>query len=126
MSAKESGMRGAGNEGENRANPPVRSKFDRSHGMGLKAPHLSHPGEVAPETGTKVRGFTEHGHMLPHHIKEKPTDSIRGKSETVLGTEAHSVSAERAANMAGRTGSDREEELNSNRYSGGRGSIDRK
>lgn len=47
------------------SNPTVHSKFDRSHGHGLKPPHLQHPGEVAPVTGTKVAGHNEHGHKLP-------------------------------------------------------------
>lgn len=58
-----------------RNNPPVRSKFDKSHGHGLPAPHLSHPGEVAKETGSKHAGFTENGHMLPKPMKGHVTDS---------------------------------------------------
>lgn len=49
-----------------RSNPPVQSKFDRSHGMGLTPPHLSHPGETAPQSGTKVAGHTENGHKIPY------------------------------------------------------------
>jgi hypothetical protein len=48
-----------------RNNPAVQSKFDRSHGKGLKPPHLSHPGAVAPVTGTKVAGHNENGHKMP-------------------------------------------------------------
>lgn len=45
--------------------PPIRSKFDRSHGKGLKAPHMSHPGGTAPVTGTTVAGHTENGAKYP-------------------------------------------------------------
>jgi len=61
-------MKGAEDEGV-RDNPAVHSKFDRSHGKGLKAPHLSHPGQVAPVTGTKVAGHTVNGHKLPKHVR---------------------------------------------------------
>jgi hypothetical protein len=59
-------MFGAHDEGV-KDNPPVRSKFDKSHGKGLPAPHLKHPGQVAPDTGTRVPGHTENGHQLPIH-----------------------------------------------------------
>jgi hypothetical protein len=65
-----SNMRGAEDEPQ-RSNPAVQSKFDRSHGMGLKAPHLSHPGEVAPMTGTKVAGHNEGGHKMPVDVTPK-------------------------------------------------------
>lgn len=57
-------MPGAHDEGV-RDNPPVKSKFDKSQGRGLPAPHLKHPGEVAKETGSKHPGFNENGHLLP-------------------------------------------------------------
>jgi hypothetical protein len=50
---------------EIRENPTVRSKFDKSHGHGLPAPHLKPPGEVAKETGSSHPGHTENGHKLP-------------------------------------------------------------
>jgi hypothetical protein len=55
----------AGTEQERGSNPVVRSKFDKSHGKGLPAPHLKHPGEVAKESGSKYPGHTENGHKLP-------------------------------------------------------------
>lgn len=42
-------VKGAGDT-DSGSNPAVQSKFDRSHGRGLKAPHLSYPGQVAPVT----------------------------------------------------------------------------
>ena len=54
-------------------NPPVHSKFDRSRGFGLKAPHLKHPGEVAPVTGTHVPGHTEGGAKLPREVHHNLT-----------------------------------------------------
>ena len=57
-------MPGAHDEGA-RDNPPVRSKFDKSQGKGLPAPHLKHPGEVAKETGSRHPGHNENGHKLP-------------------------------------------------------------
>lgn len=50
---------------ENRENPKVRSKFDKSQGRGLPAPHLSHPGATAKVTGSSHPGHTENGHKLP-------------------------------------------------------------
>lgn len=47
------------------SNPKVRSTFDRAHGKGLKAPHLSWPGATAPVTGTQVPGFDANGNMRP-------------------------------------------------------------
>jgi hypothetical protein len=47
------------------SNPAVHSKFDRSQGKGLRPPHLSHPGETAPLTGTHVAGHNENGHKEP-------------------------------------------------------------
>lgn len=73
--AIESNMKGASVEPQ-RSNPTVHSKFDRSHGKGLKAPHLSHPGETAPITGTKVAGHTENGHKLPKHVKYGGSDRV--------------------------------------------------
>jgi hypothetical protein len=57
-------MPGAHDEGI-RNNPPVRSKFDKSQGKGLPAPHLKHPGEIAKDTGTRMPGHNENGHKLP-------------------------------------------------------------
>lgn len=57
-------MSGAHDEGT-RENPTVRSKFDKSQGKGLPAPHLTHPGETAKETGSKHPGHNENGHKLP-------------------------------------------------------------
>src|SRR5271154_5506904 len=57
-------MPGAHDEGI-KENPEVRSKFDKSQGRGLPAPHLKHPGEVAKETGTHMPGHNENGHKMP-------------------------------------------------------------
>lgn len=54
----DSRMRGAEVE-TIRDNPPVRSKFDKSHGKGLPAPHLSSPGAVMPTTNPAARVFAE-------------------------------------------------------------------
>jgi hypothetical protein len=54
-----------GTHEENRSNPPVRSKFDKSQGKGLPAPHLSSPGKTAKVTGSSHSGHTENGHKLP-------------------------------------------------------------
>jgi hypothetical protein len=50
---------------EHNENPPVRSKFDKSRGKGLPAPHIGHPGATAPLTGTTIPGHNENGHKLP-------------------------------------------------------------
>lgn len=71
----DSHMHGAENEGV-RDNPKVRSKFDKSQGRGLPAPHLKHPGEVAKESGTKQPGFTENGHMEPKERQGHGVGSI--------------------------------------------------
>lgn len=55
-----------------RSNPPVQSKFDRSHGKGLKPPHLSWPGAVAPQTGTTVAGHNANGAKYPREGGDKP------------------------------------------------------
>jgi hypothetical protein len=60
----ESHMKGAEMEAE-RGNPAVRSKFDKSKGRGLPAPHLKFPGEVAKDTGSSHPGHNENGHKLP-------------------------------------------------------------
>jgi hypothetical protein len=54
-----------GTHRESHENPPVRSKFDKSQGKGLPAPHLKHPGDVAKETGSRYPGHTQNGHKLP-------------------------------------------------------------
>ncbi len=59
----ESHMAGAHDEPV-RNNEAVHAKGDL-HGMGRRAPHLTHPGETAPITGTHVAGHTENGHKLP-------------------------------------------------------------
>lgn len=69
-------VKGAG-DSQMRENPVVHSKFDRSRGMGLKAPHLSHPGEVAKPTGSKHDGFNENGHMYPHEVPAHNTDRVK-------------------------------------------------
>jgi hypothetical protein len=66
-------MRGA--EEDQRENPPVQSKFDKSQGKGLPAPHLTHPGAVAKETGSKHPGFNENGHMLAREVGGPVGDS---------------------------------------------------
>lgn len=48
-----------------RSNPPVQSKFDKSHGHGVPFTPVSHPGATAPLTGTKVAGHNENGHKYP-------------------------------------------------------------
>lgn len=68
-------MKGAEDEGV-RDNPAVHSKFDRSRGKGIPAPHISHPGGTAPITGTKVAGHTEHGAKLPKHVKYGGSDKV--------------------------------------------------
>jgi len=78
-----SNMRGGDIQGETRNNPKVQSKFDRSHGHGLKPPHLTQPG-TAPMSGTTVAGHTEAGHRLPTEIREKTSDSIRSIPKRVL------------------------------------------
>jgi len=64
-----------GAENDSHANPQVRSKFDKSQGRGLPAPHLSHPGEVAKETGYHHPGHNENGHKLPHEVSMQVGDS---------------------------------------------------
>jgi hypothetical protein len=78
-----SNMSGGGIQGETRDNPPVHSKFDRSHGHGLKPPHAT-LGGMAPMSGTKVPGHTESGHRLPTEIHKKTTDSITSAPKRVL------------------------------------------
>ena len=46
-------MKGAENEPV-RNNPTVRSKFDKSHGKGLKAPHMSFPGGIVNGNGKNI------------------------------------------------------------------------
>jgi|SRR5580700_2667368 hypothetical protein len=66
-----------GTHEENRENPPVRSKFDKSQGRGLPAPHLGFPGKTVKVSGSpNGAGFTEHGHMLPHHRDAQNTDRV--------------------------------------------------
>jgi hypothetical protein len=60
-------------------NPTVHSKFDRSGGKGLKPPHLSHPGETAPVTGTHVAGHNEGGSKYPHEGGKKPSPLGKGR-----------------------------------------------
>jgi hypothetical protein len=68
-----------GTHEENRENPPVRSKFDKSQGRGLPAPHMKFPGGIVKESGSaNGPGFTEHGHMLPHHRDAQNTDRVSG------------------------------------------------
>ena len=84
-----------GTHEEHRDNPPVRSKFDKSQGKGLPAPHLKFPGGVVKESGSKHSGFNENGHMLPTHRTAQNTDRITkgrtnipmhgGEPETVSG-----------------------------------------
>jgi hypothetical protein len=47
------------------SNPPVHSKFDRSHGKGVPVKHVSMVEGAQPVSGTKKAGFTENGAMLP-------------------------------------------------------------
>lgn len=54
-----------GTQEENRSNPRVSSKFDKSQGKGLPAPHLKHPGETAKETGSSYPGHNENGRKTP-------------------------------------------------------------
>jgi hypothetical protein len=60
-------VKGAGDTGM-RENPKVTSKFDRMHGEPRKPGTVTHPGGVAPVSGSKKSGFTEHGHMLPKDV----------------------------------------------------------
>lgn len=46
-------------------NPPVRSKFDRSHGHGLPATKVDLVHSSIPATGTTVAGHNEHGAKYP-------------------------------------------------------------
>lgn len=50
------------------SNPKVQSKFDRSHGKGLKPPHMSLKYATGPITGTKVAGHTVNGAKIPREI----------------------------------------------------------
>lgn len=68
-------------------NPAVRSKFDKSHGKGLPAPHLSFPGQTAPVTGTKVGGFNPNGRMVPKEVTKTGTLSLNHRSPAELGTQ---------------------------------------
>ncbi len=76
-------MRGTTDESHGE-NPTVRSKFDKSQGKGLPAPHLTHPGEVAKETGSKHTGFNENGHMMPKDVSMAVGDD--GKHQVTLHT----------------------------------------
>lgn len=69
-------MRGA--EEEIRSNPPVRSKFDKSHGHGLKAPHLSFPGQTCPTTSAAPRVYEKPGNM-----KGEVADKMGDSSTTI-------------------------------------------
>lgn len=57
-----------GAEEDQRSNPAVRSKFDKSQGKGLPAPHLSHPGQTVAVTGTHHPGHNENGHKIPVEV----------------------------------------------------------
>lgn len=67
-------VRGAGDSGGG-ANPTVRSKFDRSHGKGLKPPHMAAKGPVVPLTSDAS------GHMQARQVARGVSDSVdkRGK-----------------------------------------------
>lgn len=47
------------------SNPPVHSKFDRSHGKGVPVKHVSRVEGAQPVSGTKRAGFTELGARIP-------------------------------------------------------------
>lgn len=53
------------------SNPKVTSKFDRDHGKPRHPTPVSHPGAVAPQTGTTVPGHNENGHAYPSHTGKK-------------------------------------------------------
>ena len=50
------------------SNPAVHSKFDRSHGRGIPAPHVGHPGGTLSITGTKIPGHNENGRLEPRSV----------------------------------------------------------
>lgn len=62
------------------SNPPVHSKFDRSHGHGLPVKHVDLVHSSIPPTGTTVAGHNEHGHKYP----QRSTLSL-GKGEHKRG-----------------------------------------
>lgn len=66
---------GAGDKGGSQENPPVHSKGQR-HGMPWSPIPVSSPGGVAPPppTGTKLKGFTENGHMQPTEAAGRVTE----------------------------------------------------
>lgn len=81
--------------GHNRA---VQSKFDRSQGKGLKPPHLSHPGEVAPVTGTHVSGHNEGGHQHPKEASVRHGEPKRTHHEPHAGRMAAGESVKHLPN----------------------------
>lgn len=62
---------------KSKGNPPVTSKFDRDHGMPRKLGKVTHPGGVAPITGTHVPGHNEGGHMYPRESGVSVTDKVK-------------------------------------------------
>jgi len=66
-------MKGAEDE-PIRDNPTVHSKFNRSHGKGVSAPHMSSPGPVMPTTSPGPRVYSQpknvgsSGSMKTQHI----------------------------------------------------------
>lgn len=128
----ESDMRGAQNEPV-RDNPPVRSKFDKSHGHGLKAPHMAAKGPVVSTTtsaptvrsepkqvGTKGSIRSEHidpsqlgtGMAEGRHYAKSPNmaqTQMQGKSSTLTLTGMPGTQDSRSAN--GVTGSPKETRL---------------
>lgn len=93
-------MPGAHDEGV-KENPRVQSKFDRSHGKGLPAPHLKHPGEVARETGSSHPGHTENGHKIPIERKAGNTDNVLGTMVSSREDSAHHLEDKRSREGAG-------------------------
>lgn len=85
MAIEDRTMPGAHNEGI-RDNPAVKSKFDKSQGYGLPAPHLSHPGAVAKETGSSHSGYNANGHMVPKEVGETSSYRTEHHEPSKLGS----------------------------------------
>ncbi len=95
MGHEERTMRGAETEAA-RDNPQVHAKGDL-HGMGRKAPHMSHPGETAAVTGTHHSGHNENGHMHAKEVGSRGSGRVTHHEPGKLGSgmaEGHSYARE--------------------------------
>lgn len=75
-------VKGAGDT-QTGSNPGVSSKFDKSQGKGLKAPHQSFPGQTAGITGSTKAGFNENGRMNPKSTPYNGLDRQTGKPKVI-------------------------------------------